>query len=70
MVFRLSSLGYHTYAGDEIAIITTAPQSVTEITQNHKGYDVMYQTSSCLENCKCASLYIWLSSAIYTFISL
>ena len=29
----LSGLRYRTYAGDEIAIITTAPFHVTEITQ-------------------------------------
>ena len=38
------------YAGNEIAIIKTALSPVTEITQNHKGYDVPCLTSSCLEN--------------------
>ena len=31
---------YCIYAVDEIAIITTVPAPVTEITQNHNGYDV------------------------------
>ena len=30
-----SGLRYHTYAGDEIAIITTAGPRVTEMTQKH-----------------------------------
>ena len=51
----LSGLRYRTYASDEIAIITTALPPVIEITQNHKGYDVLFQTSSCLTNLKCAS---------------
>ena len=38
-----------------------------EITQNHKGYDVPYQCTSSLGNCKCAFWYIWLSSANYRF---
>ena len=33
-------LKYCAYAGDEIALITTALSPVTEITQNHKGYAV------------------------------
>ena len=33
-------LRYRTYAGDEIAIITTAPPPVAEITQSHKRSDV------------------------------
>ena len=33
-----SDLRYYTYAEDEIAIITTPPP-ITEIIQNHKGYD-------------------------------
>ena len=37
MVDLLAGLRYYTYAGDEIAIITTAPLSVTEITYTHKG---------------------------------
>ena len=51
-------------SGDEIAIITTAPSPVTEMTQNHKGYDVPCLTSLCLENLKYASLLnIGISSA-------
>ena len=53
--FPLLGLRYCTYSGDGIAIITIVPRSVTELTQNHKGYDVPCQTSSCLENLKCAS---------------
>ena len=37
-------------SGDEITIIIKAPPAVTEITQNHKGYDVLCLTRSCLEN--------------------
>ena len=48
-------LRYCTYAVDEIAITTAASLSVTKITQNHKVYDVACQTTSCLENLKCAS---------------
>ena len=32
----LAGMRYCTHAGDEMAIITTAPIPVTEITQNHK----------------------------------
>ena len=38
----VSFLGYCPYAGYEIAIITTVPYTVTEITQHHKGYGVPY----------------------------
>ena len=51
----LSGLRYHTYAGDEIAIITTASAPFTEITQNHKSYDATCLTNSYFENLKCAS---------------
>ena len=44
----LLSLRYCTYAGDERAIITTAPPPVTLVTQNHKGYVVPYLAISCL----------------------
>ena len=64
-VLYLPGLRYHTYAADEIVIITTAPPPVTEITQNHKG-SVPCLTSSCLENLKCIFWYIWLSSANYS----
>ena len=39
MLHTMSSTGlrYCTYAGDEIAITTTAPPLVTETTQNPKG---------------------------------
>ena len=47
---------YQVTHADEIAIITTAPPPATDITQNHKGYDVPYQTSSSLENLKCVYL--------------
>ena len=50
-----TGLRYGTYAGGEIAIVTTAPPTVTEITHNHKGYDVPCLTSSCSENLKCES---------------
>ena len=33
----LIGLNYRPCEGDEIAMITTAPTPVTEITQNHKG---------------------------------
>ena len=39
---------YCTYAGDEIAIITTLSPSVTEIRQNHNGYDVPMPNTSLL----------------------
>ena len=35
----LSGLRYCKHAGNEIAIISTAPPPVIEIAQNHKGYD-------------------------------
>ena len=47
---ELTGLRYRTYAGYEIAIIATEPPPVTAITQIHKGYDVPWLTSSCLEN--------------------
>ena len=50
----LTGLRCCTYAGDEIAIVTTVPPPVTEIT-HHKGYDVPCLTGSCLGNIKCAS---------------
>ena len=43
------------HIGDEIAIITTAPHTVTEIIQNYKVYDVPCKSSSCLGNLKGAS---------------
>ena len=33
----------------------TAPLTVTEITQNHTGYDVSRVKGSCLEKLKCGS---------------
>ena len=51
-LWLLSSPRYYTYA---IAMITTAPPPVTEIMQNHKGYDGWCQTHSCLENLYCAN---------------
>ena len=52
---KIPCLRYGIYAGDAVAIITTASPSVTEITQKHiKGYDVRYQTSSLQENFMCA----------------
>ena len=51
---HLPGLGYGTYVGDEIAIIP-ASSSPCKITQNHKGYDRPWLTSSCLEKLKCAS---------------
>ena len=44
-----AGLGYCTRVGDEIAIIITAPPTVTEMTQNHNSYD------ACLENLQCDS---------------
>ena len=46
----LPGIRYCTYAV-EIAIITP----ISEITQNHKGYDAPCLTSSPVENFKCAS---------------
>ena len=56
-----NSLNYHHHAGYEIALITTAPQPVIEITQTHnRGYDGSCLTSSFLENPKCSSdTYAW-----------
>ena len=39
----------------------------TEITSNHKGLGIPCLTSSCLDKLKCASWYIWLSSASAQF---
>ena len=54
----ISSVQYIAHTGDEIAIITTAPSHITEITPNHEGYDVSFLTSSCFEKPKYALLYI------------
>ena len=35
-----TGLRYHTYVEDEIALLTIAPHSGSEITQNHKVYVV------------------------------
>ena len=51
---QLSCLRYHTFAGDEIAVTTTEPPHVTEITQTSKGYDVPCLKGSSLWNLKCA----------------
>ena len=51
----LTDLRYRTCAGYQIAIIPTAPPPVTEITRNHKDYDVSCQANFCLNNLKCAS---------------
>ena len=53
--YIVSGQRYRIYVGDEIALITTAPLPITELTQNHKGYDVPCRTSSCLKKLKCAS---------------
>ena len=37
--FNMSEI-LHMYTGDGLAMITTAPPPVTEITPNHQGYDV------------------------------
>ena len=47
-------LRYRTHARDQIAIITTTTPLVLTL-QHHEGYGVPSQTSSCLENLKCAS---------------
>ena len=52
MSATLPGLRYRTDAGDEIAIIITAPPTVTEIPQNYKHCDIPWVTSSCLENLK------------------
>ena len=44
-----SCVRYDTYA-DEIAIIAMAQSTVTDIAQNHRGYDVPSLTSSLLVN--------------------
>ena len=48
----LPSLRYCTYAGDEIAIITTAAPTEYEITQSHESNDVPCLTRSGLANLK------------------
>ena len=65
-MITLTGLRYCIYAGDEKAIITTAPSTLTDITQNHKGY-FSCLTSSSLETLTCTSWYIWPSTANYRF---
>ena len=50
MAYYLSRLRYYRHAGDEIAVITTVPLLVIEITHNYKGYDVPCLKRSCLKN--------------------
>ena len=55
VIVCITGLSYHTYAEDEIAIFTTAPAHVAEITQNQKGYYSSFLTTSYLKLFNCTS---------------